>query len=532
MTDREQRGLEIASFRYRIIADGAEAVGAGVAAAIETAAQRTYVHPDGHSVGVSARTLWRWLQLYRAGGLAALRPKRRTDAGELRAVSSRILERAVALRQQNQERPTKTLIDILQRLHVVAPGMLKRSTLDRHLGRLGAARRTLHHLGVKTFQKILTTAPLELVVADFHHGPYVCIPGEDKARRALLLAFIDHFSRYLLEARYYLHEDFAALRFGFRRLLLAWGLFGRLYIDNGPSFQSGRFHAACKNEVLNIEVVHSKAYTSEGRGVCERANRTFKEQFESEVRGREELLSLDELNASWEAWVAERYHRDINCETGQAPAERFKASAVLRPAPDLGCIEELLRLRQKARVHKKWSTVEVRTVRYVVDAALRGRAVHALYDPFEPGYVLIEFDGRIVQRAYPQKAGEIAPQPEPAAKPGATTDYLALLRRDYEARTQAELSALNLRSAPPSPELAFTELKALLSACRAQTLSLPEHSELAACWRKLRPLDPALARPALEGARRRLGTGLHLRLYLEVLETALIRARATGAKAR
>ena len=528
MTDREQRTLEIASFRYRIIADAAEAVGAGVGREIEAAAARTYVHPDGHSVGFSTRTLWRWLGLYKERGLQALYPKRRKDAGKLLAVSSQLLERAVALRKENQERPTKTVIDILERLHVVAPGRLTRSTVDRHLGRLGASRRRLHRLGIKVFRKILTTRPLELVIADFHHGPYVCIPGEDKARRALRLAFIDHFSRYLLESRYYLHEDFAALRFGFRRVLVAWGLFDRLYIDNGASFQSSRFHAACKNEVLSIEVVHSKAYTSEGRGVCERANRTFKEQFESEVRQREELLTLDELNAGWEAWVAERYHRDIHSETGAAPFERFQANAELRPAPDLARIEELLRLRHKARVHKQWSIVEVRTIRYGVDPALRGRSVHVLDDPFDPDYVLIEFDGRIVQRAYPQKAGEIPPQPEPAPKSAIATDYLALLRRDYEARTQAELSALNLRSATPSPELSFTDLKAGLTTCRGQALSVAEHTELAACFRKLRPLDPDTARLALDAARRRLGTGLHLRVYLDGLETAVIRTRAKG----
>ncbi len=526
MTEPESRALEIASFRYRIIADVAEAEGAGVRRAIAAAAARSYVHPAGHRVRFSSRTLWRWLARYHAGGLHALKPRRRKDAGTLRAVSQAVLDRAVELRGENNDRPTKTVIDILQRLKVVGVGTLKRSTLDRHLDHLGASRQRLHRLGVKTFQKILTTAPLELVIADFHHGPYVGIPGEDRAQRALLLAFIDHFSRYLLESRYYVHEDFAALRFGFRRLLLAYGPFGRLYIDNGPSFHSVRFHAACQNEALNIQVVHSKAYTSEGRGVCERANRTFKEQFESEVRQREELLTLAELNAGWEAWVAERYHRDIHSETGQAPFERFQAHAQLRPAPELGGIDELLRLRKTARVHKKWSIVEVRAMRYVVDPALRGRAVHVLYDPCDPAYVLIEFDGRILQRAYPQTAGEVPPPPPAPHKPAIATDYLALLRRDYEARTQAELATLNLRAPPPSSELGFADLQALLTTCRGTALSVVEHTELAATFRKLRPLDPATTRRALDAARRRCGIGCHLRTYLEVVETALVRQRA------
>lgn len=534
MTDEhEARGLAIASFRYRIIADAAEAHGGtGVGRAIAAAAARSYVHPEGHQVRLSSRTLWRWLARYRQGGLSALKPRRRKDAGRLRALSQAVLDRAVELRGENNERPTKTVIDILQRLEVVAVGTLKRSTLDRHLDHLGVSRRRLQRLGVKTFQKIHTSAPLELVIADFHHGPYVRLPGQERAQRALLLAFIDHFSRYLLESRYYLHEDFAALRFGFRRVLLTYGPFARLYIDNGPSFHSARFHAACQNQALNIQVVHSKAYTSEGRGVCERANRTFKEQFESEVRQREELLTLDQLNAAWEAWVAERYHRDVHSETGQAPYERFAAHAQLRPAPELERIDELLRLRKTARVHKKWSIVEVRAIRYVVDPALRGRTVHVLYDPFDGAYVLVEFDGRIVQRAYPQKPGEVPPQPLAGPKPASATDYLALLRRDYEARTQAELATLNLRAPAPRAELSLTDLQALLTTCRGRALSLAEHSELAACFRKLRPLDPATTRRALEAAQRRCGIGCHVRTYLEVLQTALVRERTKKGENR
>ena len=70
-------------------------------------------------------------------------------------------------------------------------------------------------------------------------------------------------------------------------------------MDNGAAFQASRFHAAC--ETLDIKLVHSVPYRSEGRGVIERFNRTLKEQFEAEVREREEPLTLDELNAYLDA---------------------------------------------------------------------------------------------------------------------------------------------------------------------------------------------------------------------------------------
>ena len=131
MTAPEPRALEIASFRYRIIADVAEAEGGAVRGAIAAAAARSYVHPAGHRVRFSSRTLWRWLARYHQGGLPALTPRRRKDAGTLRAVSQAVLDRAVELRGENTDRPTKTVIDILQRLKVVGVGTLTRSTLDR-----------------------------------------------------------------------------------------------------------------------------------------------------------------------------------------------------------------------------------------------------------------------------------------------------------------------------------------------------------------------------------------------------------------
>lgn len=525
MTDFEDRALEIASLRYRIIADAAEADGEGVTVAIREAASREYRDPYGKTVEVSERTLWRWLDAYRRMGLAALKPKRRKDAGKLQAIAPEVLDKAVRLRKAQTTRATKTVIDILERLGKVEPGALKRSTLDRHFDRLGASRRMLHSLGTKVFKKILTTAPLELVIADFHHGPYVRLPGEDRARRALLLCFIDHFSRYILDGRYYLYEDFAVLRYGFRRVLLLYGPFALLYIDNGPSFQTARFHAACKNKEIDIRVVHSKPYVSEGRGVCERFNRTDKDQFESEAKGRDELLTLDELNAYFEAWLAERYHRDIHSETGEAPFERFHQNVTMREPPDLARIDELLRLRKSGKVHKKWCTVEVSGTRYLVDSPLRGRKVHILYDAFDTEYVLIEFDGRIIQRAFPQRPGETPPQPNEPGKPEQDVDYLALLRRDYEKRTRAELAALRHRPPQPQRELTRTELEGLITACRSAELCAVECNEVGARFRKLRPIDPKAARDALESARRRLGTGLHVGVYLDALQTFLVRMR-------
>jgi len=518
----DDHDLALAAFRHHLIAEALEADGDALVTILKAQAGQPRTDPSGRTRAVSVRTLARWLAAYRGGGFLALCPKRRKDRGTLRVIPPAVFARAQALRRQKTARPTKTVIDILVREKTVAPGAIARSTLDRHLAAQGLSRHTLRSLGQKTFRRIETTAPFELVVADFHHGPYVRT-ADGSLRRALLGAHIDHFSRYIPEGRYFLHEDYAALRFGFRRLLTGFGLPVTHYVDHGSAFQATRFHAACAG--LGIRLVHSAPYQSECRGVVERFNRTVKEQFETEVRGREEPPTLDELNAYFEAWLAERYHHDVHSETGESPRDRFQRTAVLRPAPDLAQVDELLRLRERRRVHKKWATVEVLATRYVVDSSLRGRKVDVLYDPFAPESVLIVFDGRVVQRAVPQKPGEIPPPPTPPVPPGPATDYLALLRQDYERRTQRELAALRLRTAPAVPELSLVDLVTLLEGCRGTTLSPTERARAAACWRQWRPIDPEAAGNALRAAHRRLGPALHLECYLDALTTHLVRRR-------
>jgi len=312
-------------------------------------------------------------------------------------------------------------------------------------------------------------------------------------------------------------------------LLTAYGLMRRLYVDNGSAYQATRFHAAC--EGLDILLVHSKPYVAEGRGVVERFNGTIKTQLEDEAKDREEPPTLDELNAFLEAWLGERYHRDVHSEIKEPPLDRFQRTATLTAAPDLGRVDELLRLRERRSVHKKWSTVEVSDVRYLVDPSLRGRRVDVLFDPFDPAYVLVVLDGRIVQRAYPQKPGEEPPQePEPKPPQGPPTDYLALLREGYERRSRAELEALRLRprgAAARPKELELAELFALLERCRGAVLGDGERSEASALWRRLRPIDPESARAVLGAAERRLGPALHVRVYLDALNDHLVRSRTT-----
>lgn len=516
--------------RYRLIADAAEAPKGMRTEILREVAAAEHTWPDGRTVHVSLRTLQRWLKRFKHGGLPALGRAPRKDKGRVRALPEAAVARVIALRHELTARSTPTLIDIVERAGEVAKGSLRRSTLDRHLDRRGASRRMLHVLGEKRHVRLHFDHPLDFVLGDFHAGPYVrTATGE--VRRSELGAFIDHCSRYVPESRYGLTEDLMHVRRGLRALVIAHGLPRRLYVDRGPGYKAERFHFGC--DQLGIDLVHSKPAVSEGRGGIERFNGTVKRAFEIEVRLRPELPTLDELNAFWRAWLDERYQRVPHSETGESPVERWErllaTTEVRRADPVL--LDEVLRLRASRKVHAKTSTVEVCGVRFVVDTSLRKRSVQVLYDPSDLSTVLIFYDGRRIQRALPQVAGE-APvaAPEKSKPPSPSVDYLGLLRRDHERRRAEATAAIRFRAAPDdNAHLTVSLLRERLRACCGRALGDVETEHATAILHALAPVEIAIADVALRTAVAALGPGLHASQYLDQLREHVLRARRKGA---
>ncbi len=518
-----------AIFRYRLIAEAVEAPPGERTALLRLVAAQSHIAPGGEEVTVSLRTLQRWARRYEEGRLETLQRSERKDQGTVTALPQATLDRAIALRKEGPARSTATLIDILERSDLVAKGAICRSTLDRHLDRHNASRRMLGVLGTKRHVRMAFERPLQFVVGDFHHGPYVRA-ANGEIRRALLSAFIDHCTRYLPESRYNLTEDLMASRRSLRALSTAHGLAERLYLDRGAAYRANRFHFACS--ALGIDLVHSKPYTSEGRGVIERFNRTVKDAFETEVRLREEAPTLEQLNEFWRAWLEERYHRRPHSETGEAPLERWnrltEGMSFRRPDPVL--LDEVLRLKARRKVHQKTSTVEVGGVAFVVDTGLRRRWVDVLYDPNDLSSVLIYFNKRRHERALPQVHGEAPvtpPQPAPPSKQ--SIDYLELLRREHEQRRAQETAAIRFRATGREDGLlTVARLCERIRACSGRSLSEPESSLAAKTLQSLAPVEIAICDVALKAAVAHLGGGMHASLYLQALREHVRLARKKG----
>lgn len=416
-----------ALFRYGLVREAADErlTARERGALVRETAARLHPHPSDGLRQVSRGTLDRWVRAYRRGGFEALKPV-------LREVGPRtdpaILAQAIELRREAPERTGAQIAEILRRLHGEAAPAER--TVQRHLARAGLRRgEAAPPVGFGRFE---ASRPNELWVADALHGPVVATErGGQVKRKAICFAILDDHSRLVVGAGFEPAETELRLERTLRGALEARGVPEALYVDNGSPFASSQLERACA--VLGIRLIHSKPGRPQGRGKIERFFRTLREQFLSEAQ-RREGLSLPELNRLLRAWLERSYHRRAHSETGQPPALRFASARPRYVGPEELREAFLWSLR---RVVSKTATVSLHGNRYEVDAALIGRSVELLFDPYALGSVEVRWAGRsfgeavaheVARHVHPRAAADLGQEP-----PSPTgIDYLALLETEHE----------------------------------------------------------------------------------------------------
>jgi putative transposase len=180
--------------------------------------------------------------------------------------------------------------------------------------------------------------------------------------------------------------------------------------------------------------------------LCVRLVRTVREQFLVEIDPAA-VEDLGRLNQLFSAWVEGVYHHATHSETGTTPMQRLTAGpppAV--PGPEL--LREAF-LWSETRTVTKTATVNLHSNLYEVDAALVGRKVELIFDPFDLAVIEVRWNNRPMGHAVPVRIGRHAhpharpetPTPAPA---GTGIDYLALVeaRRDRHEEHHISYSAI------------------------------------------------------------------------------------------
>ncbi|MDA8183944.1 MAG: DDE-type integrase/transposase/recombinase [Actinomycetota bacterium] len=419
--EQNGRANDKALFRYALIREAADPSlsHAERGALVRALAQREHVGPDGRSMRIGRSTLDDWIRAWRKGGFEALVDRPRVVP--LRTCAE-VLDLAERLKREQPDRSAVQVHAVMQAAGHRPPHV---RTLQRHFTRLGLA--VPGTAGAqKVYGRFEASSPNELWTGDALHGPQV------GGKKAYLLAFIDDHSRLLCGYRWCVAEDSVRLESALRAGLASRGVPKQILVDRGSAFVASPLLRACA--VLGIRLIHASPRAAATKGKIERFFRTVRSQFLVELEARGGARDLAEVNSLFSAWVEVVYHRRTHSETKKTPLERFfsRGSPAL-PVPAL--LHEAF-LWSEWRTVTKTCCVSLHGNRFEVDAALCGRRVELVFDPFDLTDIEVRFEHRPMGKAVPVKVGRHThPMARPEAQPPVTPtgiDYLALVARQRD----------------------------------------------------------------------------------------------------
>ncbi len=360
-----------------------------------------------HAHALPLRTLQRWLQRYRAEGLAGLTRIPRADRGQHRLSPDlqRLIE-GLALRI-----PPPTAAFVHRQVVTVANehgwAVPSYSTVYAIIRTLDPALVTLAREGTKAYRETFdllyrweASRPNELWQADHTLLDVWLLDDRGQPAKPWLSVILDDYSRAVaafglsFRAPSALQTALVLRQAIWRKAEPHWhvcGIPAVFYTDHGSDFTSQ--HLAQVAADLKMQLIFSQIGVPRGRGKIERFFETVNQRFLCTVPGyappgtpvSTPSLTVVDLTTRLRTFVLDDYHQHPHSETGMAPQARWELGGFLPHLPNsLEQLDRLLLTVAKPRkVHQ--DGIHFLGFRYLdrTLAAYVGEAVTIRYDPHD-----------------------------------------------------------------------------------------------------------------------------------------------------
>jgi transposase InsO family protein len=354
---------------------------------LERLSQKSWRHPvNGTPVRFSAPTLERWYYTARGARdpVAALRRRRREDAGRNRQLSSAVIQ---ALRTQYRQWSGWTMqlhYDNLMALsgedaslgsipsyatirrYMQAQGLHRKRPPKRNTAGAEQAERRLESREVRSYEADYV---LGLWHLDFHHGSLKVLTPTGLWVRPLLLGILDDHSRVVCHLQWYYDETAETLVHGFCQALQRRGLPRSLMTDNGAAMQAEEFRAG----LHTLSILHEPTlpYSPYQNAKQETLWATIEGRLMAMLSGVANL-TLARLNEVTQAWVEQDYHRTTHSEIGTSPLRRYLDSpCVGRECPGSDSLRRAFRCSVTRRQRRSDGTVSLAGKRFEIPSRYR-----------------------------------------------------------------------------------------------------------------------------------------------------------------
>ena len=374
--------------------------------------------------GLSYKTIKRYDDAFRAHGFEGLRPKTRMprNSRQLPKNYDELLQEAIQLRREVPSRSVDKIITILELENRVAPGMLKRSTLQRRLYEAGFGST---HLKIykeareSSSKRFCKPHRMMLVQGDLKYGPKLPIGKNGALTQTYLSSALDDHSRVALSSKFYGNQEELVVEETFRDVILKYGAFDACYFDNGSQYIARQLKLSLAK--LSIRVRHAPIKSGKSKGKIEKFHQVA-DAFLREAKVKK-IKTLEELNRLWTIFLDEYYHKkphegiaeyysSIVADVpsgGITPEQEWNRDARALKYLDAQLVGEAFMHHEKRRVNKG-ACISFRGKQYETKPSLIGFTVEIAYDPSSPEIITVHYPGIEPFKAAPLEIGEYCDQ--------------------------------------------------------------------------------------------------------------------------
>lgn len=392
--------------------------------------------------GISKRTLYRYEKGYREEGFEGLRPAGRTKKRRqgLPENFERIMEQAVQLKREVPKRSVRQIIKILELEGWAQPGVLKQSTMQRHLYDAGLGKKQMKRYAEKretSSRRFCRPHRMELLQGDIKYGPDLRTTSGELVK-TYLSSLIDDHSRYIVQSEFYDNQRQEIVEDTFHKAVLKSGKFDCAYLDNGAQYTTEHLGKACAK--LGIRIVHAKPGACQSKGKIEKFHQKV-DQFMAEIRAAH-VHCVEELNRRWKIFLEQEYQKEAHAGI----KEYYESYGVSVPACGITPEQEWMRdtrglvfmdvsvvaeafLHHETRRIDEAGCFSLRGSRYEASTALANMEAEIAYDPMDMETVAVRCRGTEVLLAHRMEIGAFSSKvpPVPMGMTGSVPETSRLL---------------------------------------------------------------------------------------------------------
>lgn len=368
---------------------------------------------------ISLRSLYRYEAAYKNGGFAGLRPASREQlhSRKLPENFDKLLEQAIQLKREVPGRSVNQIIYILELEGRVAPGILKRSTMERHLYKAGFGVRQMQMYNdarKSSSKRFCKPHRMMLLQGDIKYGPKLPIGKKGAMVQTYLSSAIDDHSRYVIWSRFYDNQEGAIVEDTFHKVIVKAGKFDSCYFDRGTQYIAKQLKFSLAR--LGMAVRHAPVRSGKSKGKCEKFHQVV-DSFLREAKVHK-IKTLEELNRYWDIYLEEYYHNTPHegireyyesldspvPESGITPLQEWGRDTRPLTFLDTTVVGEAFQHHEE-RLVDKGACISFQGRKYETKPSLIGCKVEIAYDPMSPETLTVSYPGLASFAAEPVKIG-------------------------------------------------------------------------------------------------------------------------------